>query len=922
MGPAIPALLLALLADSTAPAPLVQRALAAVERGEAPARRRELERGLAAAPRDRALRFELATLERLTYRPEPARRYYESLRLPGGQAPDRLAVASEIGVAWLDVAAGRVSGVGPRLVQAAHEALALDDRELAVEAILLHATVASRGGAGVSSDTLFLEAARLVPDTAVALRARLRCQRAGPPQLGDELEELAEARAGLALARTAGSRRVEAQCLASQARALFRLNQVDSALAVNARAISIQQSVSDGAGLASSLQWHGYALVAARRYAEARATLLGAVDAGRSSGYWPPVLMSLTSLASLSVRFGELGGARRYAMLGDSLAGIHGNDRVRAGLASVRGDVARASGDSAAARALYDSALALGGRYGGAAPHRGLAALARDAGNWDEAERQLALARAQATGHGMATWARRLDHDAGSIALARGDLALAERRYEAFLTGLPTDERESALTARLRLAEIAARRGEVDAAESLAVAAFDDLDRWRRSVNDDVLRLHAQGLTELDLDPGAGVVPVVQALARAGAPDRALALLERARARSLADDVLRLEAWGSVPARPGRPLRQEPIVRDRLPEGVAILAFAVGGPSDPSVALIAWAGGVVAVEGPSRREIDVAAARLRSLVEAGRDPAMIDRSLTTQLVGPALERIPAGVRTLIVVPDGGLHRAPFDALRAGDGLLVDRVAVVLAPSAGLALRARDSVPALSVLALGNPAAPARPRGAESEMLWRAFAAAGGLPPLPESEREARSVAGVVSGSTLRLRGAASESFVKSAPLSRYSLIHVAAHAVVSDDDLGGAAVALAPDALADGYLTAADLAGLELAAELVVLSGCRTARGVVVAGEGVQGLTAPLLRAGARSVLATSWAVRDSEAAQFVALFYRELGVDGRVVPALRRAKLDARQSGMPASVWAGFVLTGDASAAVRVPRPAVKALR
>jgi CHAT domain-containing protein len=208
------------------------------------------------------------------------------------------------------------------------------------------------------------------------------------------------------------------------------------------------------------------------------------------------------------------------------------------------------------------------------------------------------------------------------------------------------------------------------------------------------------------------------------------------------------------------------------------------------------------------------------------------------------------------------------------------------------------------------------------VFWRAFAEAGGLSPLPESEREARGVAALAPGSTLRLRGAASESFVKSAELAQYSLIHIAAHAVVSDDDLGGAAMALAPDAQADGYLTAADLAGLDLAAELVVLSGCRTAQGVVVRGEGIQGLTAPLLRAGARAVLATSWKVRDADAARFVERFYRGVAADGRAAPALRRAKLEARGAGVPGSVWAGFVLTGDPGAGFAVPRSSVKALR
>jgi CHAT domain-containing protein len=167
---------------------------------------------------------------------------------------------------------------------------------------------------------------------------------------------------------------------------------------------------------------------------------------------------------------------------------------------------------------------------------------------------------------------------------------------------------------------------------------------------------------------------------------------------------------------------------------------------------------------------------------------------------------------------------------------------------------------------------------------------------------------------VRLRADASEAWLKQAPLEQYGLIHIGAHAVVSDDDLGGSAVALAPGGGEDGFVTAADLAALSLRADLVVLSGCRTAGGVVVFGEGIQGLTAPLLRAGARSVLATSWTVRDADAARFTSRFYGELERDGAVAQALARAKRAARTAGQPASVWAGFVLVGNPYARLPVP--------
>jgi CHAT domain-containing protein len=107
-------------------------------------------------------------------------------------------------------------------------------------------------------------------------------------------------------------------------------------------------------------------------------------------------------------------------------------------------------------------------------------------------------------------------------------------------------------------------------------------------------------------------------------------------------------------------------------------------------------------------------------------------------------------------------------------------------------------------------------------------------------------------------------------------------------------------------VTPGGLARLRLAADLVVLSACRTAGGVVVDGEGVQGLTAPLLAAGARSVVATTWRVGDERTVRLVDDFYAEL-VRGRpVIEALRTAKLAAIGRRAPAAVWGAFTVFGD----------------
>ena len=128
-----------------------------------------------------------------------------------------------------------------------------------------------------------------------------------------------------------------------------------------------------------------------------------------------------------------------------------------------------------------------------------------------------------------------------------------------------------------------------------------------------------------------------------------------------------------------------------------------------------------------------------------------------------------------------------------------------------------------------------------------------------------------SGAEVRLREEASASYLKHAPLERFRVIHFATHAVVDERSVSRTVLALAPGGGESGLIGPGDLAALRLDADLVVLSGCRTAGGVVVEGEGVQGLTAPLIQAGTRSVVASQWRIGDRSTIAFIQDFYQAL---------------------------------------------------
>jgi CHAT domain-containing protein len=184
--------------------------------------------------------------------------------------------------------------------------------------------------------------------------------------------------------------------------------------------------------------------------------------------------------------------------------------------------------------------------------------------------------------------------------------------------------------------------------------------------------------------------------------------------------------------------------------------------------------------------------------------------------------------------------------------------------------------------------------------------------LPAAAEEALGVARYAQFATVLLGKAATATWLQRHPLTPYRIIHFATHAVVDDAVLGRTVLALAPGDGEDGLLRPEDLARLHLAADLVVLSGCRTARGVVLHGEGMQGFTGSLLEAGAKAVVVTWWPIADQGTLPIVEGLYRSLAAGRSVTAALQAAKLAALQRGASPREWAGFTLAGDPL--VRVP--------
>lgn len=119
----------------------------------------------------------------------------------------------------------------------------------------------------------------------------------------------------------------------------------------------------------------------------------------------------------------------------------------------------------------------------------------------------------------------------------------------------------------------------------------------------------------------------------------------------------------------------------------------------------------------------------------------------------------------------------------------------------------------------------------------------------------------------------------------------------------------------NGLLTAEELSWVDLdGVELIVLSACETGLGSPRGGEGMLGLRRTLRQAGAQTVIASLWAVKDESTSQLMQRFYlrrwlkgqsRQKALRGAQLDLLKQNRLEQDGQALP-STWGAFVLDGD----------------
>jgi CHAT domain-containing protein len=420
---------------------------------------------------------------------------------------------------------------------------------------------------------------------------------------------------------------------------------------------------------------------------------------------------------------------------------------------------------------------------------------------------------------------------------------------------------------------------------------------------------------------------LVRLLAETGQEVEALEASERARARAFADLLASRELNIATPSpvlknvgRPSHllaPIATATAIASQARQlNSAVVSYWIDGDG-----LMIW---VVTPDGSTaHRAVKVSARQLSRLVErtwnareAATGGSTAFRQLYDLLIKP-IDGVLSSARTprLTVVPHQSLFRLSFAALQGADGrYLIERFAIHYVPSmtAASALAASPASIDRTSLVVTSPELGADRMARE------------GLPSLPGARAEGAAVAQELdTPSANMLSGAGATDDAVRARIGRPGVLHFATHAVLSDAQPMDSYLALATSGKpgSDGRLTAEEVYGLSIDADLVVLSGCRTASGEIT-GDGVIGLSRAFFAAGAPAIVASLWDLPDVAGREILPAFYQAWRRSGDKAAALRDAQLallKRLRSGRftvdtPAgpiavtphpSVWAGLVLIG-----------------
>ncbi|MDT0555390.1 CHAT domain-containing protein [Patiriisocius hiemis] len=281
-----------------------------------------------------------------------------------------------------------------------------------------------------------------------------------------------------------------------------------------------------------------------------------------------------------------------------------------------------------------------------------------------------------------------------------------------------------------------------------------------------------------------------------------------------------------------------------------------------------------------------ASQKLREALVTQKPFMELSKSLSEKIL-PELDN---SIRNIIFITDGVLSKIPFEVLSYNNEFLINAFTISYAGS----LQLYDE----QVKVAKN-----------TKMKWLGYAPKYKDASLSSNTVEVNEIGKIINGNSVTGTNATKESFINQS--KDYSVVHLATHGKLSNINPMLNSLVFYGEDEESSELSASEIYGLDLNANLAVLSACDTGSGKIEAGEGVMSMSRAFTYAGVSSTIVSLWKVPDQQTSKIMVSFYENLEKGQPKNEALKNAKLSFITNTDDENLkhpyyWAGFILTGD----------------
>ncbi len=766
--------------------------------------------------------------------------------------------------------------------------------------------------------------------------------------LGEMQKALDYYEQALPLRRAARDRNGEAATFNTMGGAYYSLGEMQKALDYYTQALPIYREVGDGSGESSALNNIGVVYDSLGEKQKALDYYNKALTLERTNGTRSDRANTLANIGAVYDSLGEKQKALDYYTEALPLSRIVGDRNVEAYTLNKIGRVYDSLGEKQKALDYYNQALSLfrsvENRSGEATTLFDVASLARNSGNLTESSTNIEAA---------ITIVESLRTKIGSRELRSSYFATVQKFYEFYIELLMQLDQQKSSEGYIGKALEASERTRARGLLELLSEANVNI---RQGVDEKLL------LSERDLRQRIS--------ARTDARIRLLnskhtqeheAIINK-EIKDLTDDYSKVEAQirttsprYAALAQP-QPLTLNDIQKKVLDRDTILLEYALG--AERSYLWVVTQDSIDSYELPKGETINNAARAFyksistRPTAATKKEYETAATALSNILLKPAANHLQNNKR-LLIVGDGVLQYIPFAALSSPVGskkqsaipLLIDHEIISLPSASTLAvLRDEKNVRpkyTKEIMVVADPVfeatdlrlkrdsqKPNELKSVSETNKDRAFQSIlrtlnneptvesrQSIPRLSYTRREALSIAALVpkTQSKIYLDFDANYANATNAEAGQYRFIHFGTHGLFNSEqpELTGILFSMIDEKgipQPQSLLRLGEIYNLKLPVELVVLSGCQTALGKEIKGEGLVGLTRGFMYAGSPRVVASLWKVDDAMTAEVMKHFYEAMLGEKRLPPAaaLRQAQKEMLRQKIDPFYWAAFIMQGE----------------